>query len=163
MNRRQSKNSLLLTLFALAALCLCACSRTFRTDAPMTGFSFSHSGMHTGHIYTLSAYKTDTGWLADISLLGGEKEYVLDLTDDESEKLAELADEHQLKSWAGFNKSDPRCKDGTGFILSIDYADKKHLYAKGSNAFPKNYESAHNAILSYFNEIMQNNGIENPL
>lgn len=39
-----------LTVLALIAILLMvsACSKPFRTDAPMSSFSFSHSGMHTG-------------------------------------------------------------------------------------------------------------------
>jgi len=149
-------------VLCLALLCLSACTATFETNAPMSGFSFSHSGMHTGLMYTLSAANTDAGWQAQISLLGGEREHVLEMMEADVERLAAIAVEHHLQAWSGFDKSDPRCLDGTGFRLRIDYADGKHMYAEGSNAFPKGYAAAKDDILDYFAELMEKNGIENP-
>ena len=37
---------------------LFGCRKTLQNDAPMNSFSFSHSGMHTGLIYTLAAEKS---------------------------------------------------------------------------------------------------------
>lgn len=164
----KSRRWFILLALVGAALAVCAGKiisgrPTFSTDAPMAGFSFSHSGMHSGLIYTLSASPGDAGWQADISLLGGEEAYVLDMSGEDVKRLAALAEEHNLQCWAGFDRTDPRCLDGTGFCLRIDYADGTHIYAEGSNAFPKNYNAAHDAILSYYIELMEKNGIGNPM
>ena len=144
-------------------LLLCACAPPFETDAPMTRFSFLHSGMHLGLMYTLSAGRTETGWKAELSLLAGDREYTLDMTDEDVHCLEELIQRNNLKAWAGFDKVDRRALDGTSFSLSIDFEDGEHLYAEGSNAFPKGYADAHNDIRTYFEKLMERNGIENPM
>ena len=153
-------------LMALALLTVLltavACSKTLRTDAPMTDFSFSHSGMHTGLIYTLSAARTESGWQADLSLLAGEREYALPMTEKEAGELTELVKAHELNRWNGFDKVNRSALDGYSFEMAIDYEDGQHLYASGSNAFPKGYDAAHEAILTFFGELMEKNGIENP-
>lgn len=149
---------MLLTILMTAA----ACSKTLRTDAPMTGFSFSHSGMHTGFIYTLSAARTESGWQADLSLLAGEQEYEFHMTEEEAGELTGLVKAHELNRWNGFDKVDRSALDGYSFEMTIDYEDGQHLYASGSNTFPKGYNAAHEAILKFFGELMEKNGIENP-
>lgn len=154
-------------LTAAALLCvlvtLCACAKPLRTNAPMTGFCFSHSGMHTGLMYRLSADKTEDVWQATLSLLGGELEYVLDMTETEAEELAAIVRKQDMNRWNGFDKTDRRALDGTGFDLTIRYADGQVLSASGSNAFPKGYREARDEILKFFGELMERNGWENPL
>lgn len=148
---------------ALAAvLLLTACSGRFHTDAPMESFVFSHSGMHTGSIYTLSAQRTEQGWQAELSLFCGEKLYTLPLSQAEADSLAALLDAHDLWSWNGFDKVDRRVQDGTAFDLTIRFADGKKLFASGSNAFPKGYHEAKASIKAFFVQVMENNGISNP-
>ena len=61
------------------------------------------------------------------------------------------------------DRVDRHAPDGTGFDLRIGYEDGQEVYATGSNAFPKGYREAHEAILEFFGEMMERNGIENPL
>ena len=152
-----------LTAVMLAALAmLSACSKPLKTDAPMNSFSFSHSGMNIGLIYTLEAAQTQTGWQAELSLLAGEQEYLLDMTDAEASALAEIVQEHELNRWNGFDKVDKNALDGYDFELCIGYADGQKLYASGSNAFPEGYDAVHKEILEFFGKLMERNGIENP-
>ena len=140
-----------------------ACSKPIRTDAPISSFSFSHSGMHTGLIYTLSAARTEVGWQAELSLLAGEREYSLDMTSEEAEALASLVQNHELNRWNGFDRVNRHALDGTGFDLRIGYEDGQEVRASGSNAFPEGYAAAHEAILKFFGELMEKSGIDNPL
>jgi hypothetical protein len=150
-------------IFVLFALLLCSCARLLVTDAAMCGFVFSHSGMHTGLIYTLSAEKNDDGWRAELSLLCGEREYSLPMAEEEVRELAALVEAHRLAAWNGFDKADPNALDGTGFELRIRYEDGQEVRASGSNAFPEGYKAAHEAVLNFFGSLMKKNGIENPL
>ena len=154
---------LLLVLLLAVLLALFGCRKTLQTDAPMNSFSFSHSGMHTGLIYTLAAEKTETGWQASLSLLAGDREYTMDMTAEEAEALISLVRTHELNRWNGFDKVDRHALDGTGFELSIGYEDGQTLCASGSNAFPEGYRAAHEEIVKFFGELMDRNGIENPL
>ena len=155
----------ILPVFGLIAvlLIMSACSKPVKTDAPMTSFSFSHSGMHTGLIYTLSASRTENGWIADLSLLAGDREYAPEMTEEEVEALILLVQTHELNRWNGFDKVDRLALDGTGFELKIGYEDGQKVYATGSNAFPEGYRAAHEAIVTFFGELMEKNGIENLL
>ena len=159
MKKRMCRLLALLT----AALCLTGCTKPFEADAPMSSFVFSHTGSHTGLIYTLSSEKAEDGWYADLSLLCGEMEYRLKMTDDEAQQLAALVQEHQLTAWHGFDKVDRSALDGTGFDLTILYADGRTLQASGSNAFPDGYRAAHEALVQFFGTLLERNGIENPL
>ena len=154
---------LLLVLLLAVMLALFGCRKTLQTDAPMNSFSFSHSGMHTGLIYTLAAEKSETGWQASLSLLAGDREYTLDMTAEEAEALISLVQTHELNRWNGFDKVDRHALDGTGFELRIGYEDGQTLNSSGSNAFPEGYRAAHEAIVKFFGELMERNGIENPL
>ena len=157
------KRRLIAVLWLAAVLLMVsACSKPLRTDAPMNSFSFSHSGMHTGLIYTLSAEQTKDGWQAEISLLAGDKEYVLEMTGEEAEALAEIVRRHELNRWNGFDRADRRAADGNGFRLDIRYEDGQVLSASGSNAFPAGYTEAHEEILGFFGELMKRNGLEDP-
>jgi len=161
---RMMKRRMIAVLLVLAVLLTAsACSKPLRTDAPISSFSFSHSGMHTGLIYTLSAARTETGWQANLSLLAGEREYILEMTEAEAEDLAAIVRKHELNRWNGFDRVDRTALDGTDFDLKIHYEDGQTLSASGSNAFPKGYKEAHEEILDFFGELMERNGLENPL
>ena len=152
-----------LVLLLATVLLLCSCKRPFETDAPMCGFAFSHSGMHTGLIYTLSAEKNGGGWRADLSLLCGELEYSLPMTEEEVRELEALVEAFCMTEWNGFDKVDHNALDGTAFELTIRYEDGQKVDASGSNAFPEGYAAAHEAVLNFFGKLMEKNGIENPL
>lgn len=160
MMKRRMIAVLLLTVVLLAGS---ACRKPIKTDAPMTGFTFSHSGMHTGLIYTLSAKKGEGGWFAGFSLLAGEREYTLDMTAEEAEALASLVQNHELNRWNGFDRVDRHALDGTAFELVLRYEDGQEVRASGSNAFPEGYKAAHEGILEFFGSLMEKNGIENLL
>ena len=149
-------------VFVLFALLLCSCAGPLKTDAPMIGFTFSHSGMHTGLIYTLSAEKEDDGWRADLSLLCGEREYSLPMSEEEAWELTALVETHRLTDWYDFDEADLNALDGTAFELVLRYADGQEVHASGSNAFPEGYAALHEAVLNFFGELMEKNGIENP-
>ena len=156
--------TLIIMLLAAAALfCSCKWKKPFETDAPMCGFEFSHSGMHTGLIYTLMAEKDDGGWHADLSLLCGEREYSLAMTENDVQELESIIETHHLTHWNDFDKVDPSALDGTSFDLIIRYEDGQKAAASGSNAFPEGYRAAHEAIVQFFGALMERNGIENPL
>lgn len=150
------------SVIALIVILTAACSKPVVTDAPVTSLSFSHSGMHTGLIYTLTAACTESGWQADMSLLAGEQEVTVQMTDADAEALMEIVRKHELNKWDGFDKADRRVQDGKGFELHISYDDGQTVYASGSNAFPKGYDAAHGDIKRFFVELMERSGFEDP-
>ena len=145
-----------------ALLLLTACTGRFHTDAEMVYFSFSHSGMRSDSIYTLSAEKTEGGWQVKLDLLAGSMLHTLPMTQEEADVLAGLLDAYKLWTWAGFDKADLRVLDGTAFDLCIRFGDGKKLYASGSNAFPKGYPEAKTAIEAFFIQLVEDKGIGSP-
>lgn len=145
-----------------ALLLLTACTGRFHTDAEMAYFSFSHSGMRSDSIYTLSAEKTEQGWQAKLDLFAGSMIHVLPMTQEEANVLSGLLDTYDLWGWSGFDKADLRALDGTAFNLFIRFEGGESLSASGSNAFPKGYAEAKMAIEAFFAQIMEAKGIDNP-
>lgn len=163
MKNRMMKNRMMIALLLAAVfLAASACSKPLRTDAPISSFTFSHSGMHTGLIYTLSAARAEEGWQAELLLLAGEREYILEMTEAEAEELAAIVRKHELNRWNGFDRVDRTALDGTDFDLKIHYEDGQKLSASGSNAFPGGYREAREEILGFFGELMERSGLENP-
>ena len=145
-----------------ALILLTACAGRFHTDAGMAYFSFSHSGMRSDSIYTLSAEKTEAGWQAKLDLLAGSMLHTLPMTREEADVLRSMLDTYKLWDWAGFDKADLRALDGTAFDLAIRFDDGKKLYASGSNTFPKGYTEAKAAIEAFFIQLMEARGIDAP-
>ena len=92
-----SMRKLFAAALAAVLLLLTGCTGRFHTDAPMESFVFSHSGMRTDSIYTLSARRTEQGWQAELSLFCGEKLYTLPMSQAEADGLAALLDAHDLE------------------------------------------------------------------
>ncbi len=56
-----------------------------------------------------------------------------------TEELEKLCGACRVERWNGFDKTDTRVLDGSGFSLWIKYADGKTVDADGSNSFPAGY------------------------
>lgn len=56
-----------------------------------------------------------------------------------ADRLKALCDSCRIYRWNGFDKSNRLVLDGSGFSLSIRFADGKTLHADGSNSFPGGY------------------------
>ncbi len=53
--------------------------------------------------------------------------------------IAGLLNECDVRSWDGFNGSDPDALDGSTFIFEATLIDGTTIYATGSNSFPEHY------------------------
>lgn len=62
------------------------------------------------------------------------------------EELARLCEKLNILSWDKFDMSANGVLDGSGFDLSIEYADGTHIRASGDNCFPKNYNEFEKGI-----------------
>ncbi len=151
----------LLTAFCLciALIFLCCCAVSTKPDFPIVRFSFSHSGISTGSIYTYRAVQTADGWRAELFLLCGAYEHEFSMTGEEAEFLCALIDSCEFWKWNGFDKADRYALDGSSFDLKIDYADGSSVTAHGSNAFPDGYIAAVGEINIFFEELMKAHGI----
>ena len=118
-------------------------------------FSFSHRGMSAADCYLYSAEKAETGvrLYTEDMYYGGRTVDVL-IEDPLLDQLGELAEEYGIQSWDGFDKVDKNVLDGTGFTLSITYADGRSVRANGNNVFPDGYEDAKAGICALFEELI---------
>lgn len=151
----------LMGILLLGMLLLSSCAGMVHTDAPMEHFTFSHFGMSTGSIYTMTAERTDSGWKAHFDLFCTH-EFEVPLQQAEADELVRLMDELNLWKWNGFDRADRRVEDGEGFSLNVRFADGTKISASGDNAFPEGYADAEEAIRRIFIELLEKNGIDNP-
>jgi len=120
----------------------------------LTAFTWQHRGSHTGLIYSYAAEGTEAGTRLLLSLNAGDRELEILTEEDVLGQLGAIAAEHRLDRWDGFDKSDRRALDGTGFTLTMITADGEIIEAHGSNAFPKGYGEAKAAIEEVFEEFI---------
>lgn len=139
----------------ICVFCLAGCTGTVRTDAPMTSFSYAHSGMDSGSIYCWEAYMTQEGPKVHMWLLCGETEYTCPAAEVDYQALRDLIDQYDLWKWAGFDKTNRHVLDGEGFDLQIEFADGTRIEASGSNCFPAGYDDAVEAIRHIFEAYMK--------
>ena len=130
------------------------------TDAALTYFCYSHSGMNSDQIYSYSVRAGDEGMLADFDLYCWYEIEGVALDGEDVESLRVLIDECDLWSWNGFSGSNSEILDGESFSLSISFADGTELHAWGSNAWPKGYGAGAQAICAYFDALMEKHGVE---
>ncbi len=71
---------------------------------------------------------------------------------DEYQQLLELFNSCKIMKWDGFSKSDKRALDGYMFTFSAFVNDGVKLYARGSNAYPKNYGEFLSAVKEMLGE-----------
>ena len=151
---------LLSVLMALIVALTGAQTAPVRTDAALTYFCYSHSGMNSDQIYSYSVRAGDEGMLADFDLYCWYEIEGVALDGEDVESLRVLIDECDLWSWNGFSGSNSEILDGESFSLRISFADGTELHAWGSNAWPKGYGAGAQAICAYFDALMEKHGVE---
>ena len=84
----------------------------------------------------------------EIYLLGDA--YYLYINDDKplrvdsqiADDLVRMIDKYDIRSWDGFDESNPEVEDGEFFYFSAVLTDGTSIYAHGQNAFPDTYDPA---------------------
>jgi len=149
----KAKNKLLLLAVMLMGILTfftgCA-TKPLSEPLELTAFTWQHRGSHTGLIYSYTAERTEAGARLLLSLNAGSRELDMLVDEDVLGQLGAIAAEHRLDRWDGFDKSDRRAMDGTGFTLAMTTAEGETIEAHGSNAFPKGYTEAKAAIEGVF-------------
>ena len=152
--------SLLAAALTLVLLMCCfpALGEKAEDSEMIESFFYSHSGESSDAIRSYEIRKTDRGYLVDISLLVGCKRIILSMTEEEVTALAESLGD--LSAWDGFSEDNPNMLDGESFHLDIAYADGSTVAAWGSNSFPEGYYDIKLAIHAFFQELMEQCGID---
>ena len=165
-------NTILLILCAglISLLCGCGAAKNPAPDAPaqseqmetggepmdITAFSFQHRASYADGCYLFELKRTDEG-----THLYAEEQFsngrVADAMIDDSalEQLGRLAGDCRIDRWDGFDETNKRVRDGTGFALNVTLADGSTISARGSNAFPGNYSEVCSGIEALYVQLME--------
>ena len=109
-----------LTLILLMC-CLIALGMETADIGVIESFFFSYRGESADAICSYEIRRTDRGYLADISLLAGNRRIILSMTGEEVTALAEILGD--LSAWDGFSEDNPNMLDGESFRLNIAYTE----------------------------------------
>jgi len=118
----------------------------------ITQFTYRCSQMRNGYTYTARA--AEGGTQLEISLNYGDFTETLMVQEPVLEQLGAIAGKYRLDRWDGFDKVNKKALDGEMFLLSITLKDGSQIYAKGSNAFPKNYQDVKREINDLFKDLI---------
>lgn len=156
-------------LSALLLFTVCACGREQPPEVSgepkeIASFRFTHRGSETSQcfVYAMEATGEGVRLYYEGLYLGGP---IVDCVVDEFAlgQLEVLVRNSRLDSWDGFSKKGKHVSDGTGFSLSILYADDTSVFAEGSNSFPDGYTESKEAICELFEYLIEQYGEENPV
>ena len=119
-----------------------------RNTSGIAAFSYRYNGSIGGNSFR---YELKDGRLSmDFMEHRDYGELSEDIPEGFAEKLEALCDSCRIRRWNGFDKVDRRVLDGSGFSLSIKYADGKTLSAHGSNSFPNGYRDFRTSLEELF-------------
>lgn len=124
----------------------------------LTYFSFYHNGSSTEEIYSYTAEKTEQGTHLCIELNAGNTLVDVVVEEDVLGELGEIAAQHRLDLWNGFDRVNSNVMDGSGFSLYMTTEAGENVTAHGSNAFPKGYGEAETAINALFDRLVEDYG-----
>ncbi len=79
----------------------------------------------------------------------------MELPADFLEKLDKLYLDNHLAEWDGYSKYNSDVLDGSGFSISIIFADGKSINAKGSNCVPEGYADFKKAMTELFKDMTE--------
>lgn len=115
----------------------------------VAGLSFGVSGYGPGWNYNIQKSEEDNTKtiMTCEDFENSIREISCEVDDGTLESISKLMERLNIQSWNGFSKSNDFVLDGEGFSLSVDFEDGKHIYASGSNSFPKNYSEFESEFL----------------
>ncbi len=96
------------------------------------------------YVPAVSSYiltRTEEGTRVTLGLGYSEEEYVCMEDADLLDRAREILEKNGVGTWNGFHETDPTVLDGSGFSLSVLFADGTRISASGNNCFPENYAS----------------------
>lgn len=128
----------------------------------ITSFCYSHSGSSTSEMYSyeIEDDKESGGTVVNYEFNNGFETYTLPADGELMQQLFAVVDDHNLRNWNGFDKSNSLVMDGSGFYLRIDFSDGTQIMGRGSNSFPDGYGEAVDAIDVLFLDHLKKNGID---
>lgn len=138
------KGKLMLAAALLMILGALACLRTVapgkpkpqHAQAPLVGFSYAHRGSTYDSFYVYEVKEINGSYRFCYLPMSEDGIQTAVLKEADAATLLELIERHQLWEWDGFDETAKSVRDGTGFSLTISFADGTAIKANGSNAFP---------------------------
>lgn len=123
----------------------------------IASFRYSYNGSIGGDSYHYRLCRKDGGWhfSYESMLLPDYGEMETPAEGSYAEKLWEAYLDGRIAEWEGFSKYNTMVLDGSGFSLEIVFNDGKHLYASGTNAFPRGYREFEDRIDEIFKPLSE--------
>ena len=130
--------------------------------AGITSFCYSHSGSSTIEMYSYEIEDDEESGrtVVNYEFNNGFNTYALPADEELMQQLSAVVDDHNLRKWNGFDKSNSLVMDGSGFYLRIDFSDGTQIMARGSNRYPTGYGEAVDAIDDLFLDYLKKKGID---
>ncbi len=159
----KNKGRFIIAIVLIITACSCfliSCS-TVKTYGELQNFSYGYGSFFGGYFdYTLSTITDDNGneqiYLRyETSNMAKPETKAGFISQSDMKKLNELIQKYKIERWNGFDKSDDEILDGYGFSMRADY-ENQTITARGYERRPLRYSEAHSALVSYFEETMNN-------
>ena len=153
MMRKQVLHCLLL-LLAIALLSGCHRKR-LDGDILVESFLYETFGTEMSSERTFSIVCEEDGVTITQSSGGGQFVRTAHVVQKIMVRVTDILREHDVLSWDGYAKYDPRVLDGTSFTLSIDFGDGTTISAQGTNSYPKGLSAAMREIEDLFDRFLR--------
>ena len=149
------KQVLLCFLLFLAAALLGGCQRKrLAQDILLEYLCYETSGTAMGSETELSIVWEGDGFTVAQSSDEGQTVRSAYVEQTVGKQVTDILREHDVLSWDGYVKSNPRVLDGTSFTLSIDFGDGTTISARGTNSYPKELHAAMREIEDLFDRVL---------
>lgn len=140
----------MLVCFVICVLLCTGCSaKPPATDSKLISFYYMYGAASVNQSYDVAEASGSVQCKAS-SFVSGTFEYKIDTQVNRAvlDDLQALAAKYNLYKWNYFDKMS-EVPDGINFALTLVYDDGTTISAKGGEKFPKDFETAHAALLEY--------------
>lgn len=114
------------------------------TTDEITKFEFNHSGMSSYDCYSFACKKEGEKALWEYECCGTE--FQGEVAMEDFLNIQKVFAENKVANWNGFSGTNSNVLDGSGYSLSVTYADGSTSDSSGSNKFPSGYSNVHSAV-----------------
>lgn len=127
------------------------------TEIKSFHFSYSVNMMMNGNV-SYDVKLEDGKYIATIKpyMVSNDDALIIDLTDDQVEKLRSILIDTEVSKWNGFDKNNKMVLDGNSFSLNIHFVNGDEIVARGYMMWPSNYDVVRGALDNFFDEIYKN-------
>ena len=143
-------------LFIIIPILLIGCEKKDiekKLEKEIVYFQYEY-GSGEGFYYTYKIENDNNKYIFTKEIFSSnDKSFKKEIDEKVLEELNKIINDNEIYNWNGFNKSDDRVLDGSGFTLIIRYNDESLINAHGYMKYPSNYKEAANKLIEFLNNI----------